>query len=1555
MESTSAPNGIVDVIIPVYGGPAEVKACLETVLASGNSMLGSVIVINDCSPEPEINEYLRELSEAALITLLVNEENQGFIQSCNRGAALRPENDFVLLNADTEVHGDWLDRMVAHARRHAKVATVTPFSNNATIASYPWGGNARTRDTTIDVAALDDAMASANAGESVSLPTAIGFCMFVAREAWRSSDGFDERYGRGYGEEVEFCLSAAALGWDHLLACDVFVYHAGNVSFGYESDQLKIEAQKVVDQRYPDFSAQVQEWIKRDPALPARLQCDLQRLKPGIGPRILHISHRLGGGVSQYIEDLSAACWAHSDCLSLVLAPWGDSALSIETTGGEGEFSVRLPEADAEQLMPDLLMALGIQRIHYHHVAGQPQWVLDLPAKLNLPFDVTIHDFVAVCPQFHFQDQSGRFCGRPAEAACNTCIADRPNQWGLDIGEWRKIFSDHLTKAERIICPSSSAAEAIQDYYPHLVCSVWPHADAQTEQFSRHQVRSESRIKIAMVGGLSLIKGFDLVADIIRRAELEDLPLDFVIIGPTIKPLHTHTRALVTGPYEREELPDILVRERPDCFLFASQIPETFSFALSACLSTGLPIVASSLGAIGERLLNVPQARLLPSHADAGDFIEVLMAQPQAHIASPRPVAEGESVQPDQYAERYLSCLTPPEPIEKERLLAVLARVTEAEKPLAAPLPPVEELLNAALDQRFAEAQAALRHYTLNTHAILQEREAHLTIRAKEVEHLIDTVEELQKVHAREEEHLKDEIAALQKANAADVEHLKSVVAGLQAEQEAMKADLDRSAAYQDELLAERDQILIDRNVLADRVYEMESSTLWRLMTPVRWVLHRVKIGIKQTAPIANLMRKIYVFSRYHYSMGGWTGLSGAVGRRWDRWRRREDIRTPAMGQEPNWLAPLPSGPVAFVETGEPELSIIIPSFGEHAVTAHCVRSIYASPPPVPFEVLVADDAYAEPFDPEVFGISGIRVIRQEQNLGFLRNCNQAVSRVRGSRVLLLNNDTQVLGGAIDALWRTFDQFPGVGSVGAKLLYPDGKLQEAGGIIWRDGSGWNWGRDEDADLPRFNYVRDVDYCSAAALMVDMQAWRAVGGFDEQFAPCYYEDTDLCFALRGAGWRTLYQPAAQVVHFEGVSHGTDVSQGQKAYQVRNQDFFAAKWAEQLSMHAANGEQPMRECDRGAKARILWVEACMLTPDQDSGSLRSIRLLKILRDLGCKVTFAADNLLADEPYAQLLRDEGIEVLHAPHVQSMKDYLQLHGGAYDVVTLCRHYIAIQYIDLLKNAHPATQIWFDTIDLHYLRLRRQYELDGAQATLKMADLAYSEELAVIAQSDLTIVVSDTEVAALVQEMPHARVALISNIHEINESKVEASGRKNVLFVGGFQHPPNIDAVEYYGNEIWPLFKAACPEAETWVIGSRMPDKLKRWGEAQGLQMLGFVEDLVPYYEQCKLAIAPLRYGAGVKGKVNQALSYGVPVVGSPVALEGMGLESGRHAMSASTPEAFAQAMAAVYGDEQLWASLSANGRASLQGRFTPDVARLALREALGPLLSEVTGEAAA
>ena len=223
-----------------------------------------------------------------------------------------------------------------------------------------------------------------------------------------------------------------------------------------------------------------------------------------------------------------------------------------------------------------------------------------------------------------------------------------------------------------------------------------------------------------------------------------------------------------------------------------------------------------------------------------------------------------------------------------------------------------------------------------------------------------------------------------------------------------------------------------------------------------------------------------------------------------------------------------------------------------------------------------------------------------------------------------------------------------------------------------------------------------------------------------------------------------------------------------------------------------------------------------------------------------------------------------------------------------------------------------------------------------------------VISQSDLTIVVSEVEVSELADEQPDAKVAVISNIHEIAHDRPGFDDRSGVMFVGGFQHPPNIDAVEYYANEIWPLLTELCPDLETYIIGSRMPDRLKKLGESKGLKMLGFVEDLTPYYESCKLAIAPLRYGAGVKGKVNQALSYGVPVVGSPDAVEGMGLTPEREVMVAETPEDFADSIAKVYNNRELWQALSERGSASLVGRFTPEVAEEAVRHALAPWLDE-------
>ena len=1562
--SAAGVAGPVDIIIPVYSGLAEVKACLDSVLSSSSAAQGEVIVVNDCSPEPAIDDFLRGLALESRITLLENEDNLGFVKSCNRAAALRPDNDFILLNADTEVNGSWLDRLVAHATRFSDVASITPFSNNATIASYPRGGARRNSSDDIPVGAIDDAMSAVNAGESVSLPTAVGFCMWVSRNAWQQAGGFDERYGRGYGEEVEFCMATAAKGWRHLLACDVFVYHAGGTSFGDESDRLKVTAQQMIDDRYPDFPDIVEAWIAEDPALDARIRCDVQLLGLTDAPRILHVTHNMGGGVEQHVRDLAAACSEKDGSLHLVLRPWGAGGYRLERIGGDSEFRKLINANIAQDLIPRFMSAARIQRLHFHHYAGLPKWVVLLPEALGVPYDVTVHDFVSVCPQFHFQEPSGRYCGRPSDEDCNRCIAERPNHLELDIGDWRSLFSSHFANADRVICPTRYVARVIGEYFPNLTTQILPHPEPRSGVPLEYAKQTRSRLKVAIVGGLTPIKGLDLVEAVIRQAELENRPVDFVIIGFTTRPFYAGCRAAVTGPYSRADLPNIFVRERPDCFLFLPQIPETYAYTLSACLATGLPIVAKALGALEERLENISRAHLLPADTDAQSVLNLIMAQQPAYqtlMSTDSDTQTGATAQ-SEYLAHYLAPLSQPFEADWEGLTVILREMDRVDAPADIPAPPIDELLDAALWQRTEEHQAELRRQVQHGAHTLAQQEAHLHARAEEVAHLESVISEVSEASRREEAHLKSEIAALQLSKERDVQHLQEKVAEINAERDGLgdqlkravlevqqfKAHADQFKAEADQFKADADQFKADAAVWMARALELESSTLWRMMSPLRWVLHRIKPLVRPTLRVLRFARKGMQWCRYHFAMGGWSGLRVALGRRLERLQHRQALEKPTSSSQESIVPELLPQPLALETSDEPALSIVIPCYGQHEVTAQSVQAIASFPPSMPYEVLVADDAFETPFDPMQFHLTGVTVLRAENNLGFLHNCNAAVAATRGNRVLLLNNDTMVLRGSIDALWQTFERFENVGAVGAKLLYPNGRLQEAGGIIWRDGSGWNWGRDENADAPRFNYVRDADYCSAAALMVDKQIWDAVGGFDPRFAPCYYEDTDLCFAIRQQGKRVLYQPVAEVLHFEGVSHGTDVSEGAKAYQARNQLTFAQKWQRELASHAPNGEQPHKEADRGVAARILWLEACMITPDQDSGSLRTLRLLRLLLRLGCKVTFAADNLLADEPYAQHLRDEGIEVLHAPHVNSMGEYLCDHGGQYDVVTLCRHYIAIQHIDLLRDRHPGTQVWFDTIDLHYLRLRRQYQLDQASATLKMAQMAYREECEVVDKSDVTIVVSEVEVEELAKERPDAKVAVISNIHEIAQDRPAFDARSGVMFVGGFQHPPNVDAVEFYANEIWPLVTERCPGLKTYIIGSRMPESLRKLGESRGLQMVGFAEDLTPYYESCAVAIAPLRYGAGVKGKVNQALSYGLPVVGSPVAVEGMGLTHEREAMVAETAEDFAESIVKVCSDPALWQTLSMNGGASLAGRFTPEVAEQALRAVLMPWLNE-------
>jgi glycosyltransferase involved in cell wall biosynthesis len=527
----------------------------------------------------------------------------------------------------------------------------------------------------------------------------------------------------------------------------------------------------------------------------------------------------------------------------------------------------------------------------------------------------------------------------------------------------------------------------------------------------------------------------------------------------------------------------------------------------------------------------------------------------------------------------------------------------------------------------------------------------------------------------------------------------------------------------------------------------------------------------------------------------------------------------------------------------------------------------------------------------------------------------------------------------MDALVETFRLKRDAGLVGSRLIYPDGRQQEAGGIVSFDGFAWNYGHLDDPYKPQYSYLRQVDYCSGASLGIRRFLFEELGGLDTGFAPAYYEDADLAFRVRAAGYGVYYQPLSRVVHFEGVSAGTDESaaSGMKRFQAINREKFHDRWRDELASHGGRGKALEYEKERGVKRRVFVVDNYMITPDRESGSLRMLNLFAILQELGFKVTFAAANLEAPEPYLSNLQMRGVECLYRPYTKSVANHLKRQGDVYDLVILSRADAAAKVMPAAKRHCTNAKIVFDTVDLHFLREARLAELSGEKATRDVAESRKRQELDLIAQADSTLVVSEAERQVLANEAPDADVHLVSNIHRIFGSTTSFGERRGILFIGAFAHPPNIDGVLWLANEILPLIRARLPDLVCHIIGANPPAQIRALAE-EGVEIHGYVPDVRPYFDGCRLSVAPLRYGAGVKGKVNQSLAHGLPVVATSQATEGMFLTDGESVLLADDPHAFADAVVRLYREERLWQRLSDNGAQVMEEHFSFGAAKRAL-----------------
>jgi GT2 family glycosyltransferase/glycosyltransferase involved in cell wall biosynthesis len=631
---------------------------------------------------------------------------------------------------------------------------------------------------------------------------------------------------------------------------------------------------------------------------------------------------------------------------------------------------------------------------------------------------------------------------------------------------------------------------------------------------------------------------------------------------------------------------------------------------------------------------------------------------------------------------------------------------------------------------------------------------------------------------------------------------------------------------------------------------------------------------------------------------------------------------------------PLPTRPIEFPVHEQVEISIIIPVFNQFPFTQACLASLQEHQGMERFDVIIVDDCSTDATAEVVPRMPGVTYLRNETNFGFIASCNRGAEMARGKYLVFLNNDTLVRNGWLSALADTFAEEPQAGIVGAKFVYPDGRLQEAGGIIWRDASGWNYGNADDPEKPEYNYLREVDYCSAAALMIPKTLFQSVGGFDPRYAPAYYEDTDLAFKVRRAGYKVLYQPLSEVIHYEGATSGTDLSTGTKKYQEINRSTFAERWAAELITKPTNGDVAFLWQASPGRKNILVIDHYVPKPDQDSGSLRMFQILKILRRLGHRITFIPDNLAKTQPYTGELQKRGIEVVYYPYIKKLRDYLVSHGTRFDVVVLSRCDFVHKHIADVRLYAPGSRVIFDTVDLHHLREDGEARLTGDPELRRKAQEKEELEHELIEQADETWVVSPVERHLLQEKWPGKSIQLVSNIVDIPGSKAPFALRSDFLFIGGFQHRPNTDGVLFFVQEIYPLISKRLPEVKFYIIGDKPPPEITGLA-TERIIVAGLQRHVAPFFDKVKLSVAPLRFGAGVKGKINQSMAFGVPVVATSLAAEGMELRDREDILVADEPEDFAEALVELYESEELWNRISENGIEKTRSLYSTEVAR--------------------
>lgn len=746
---------------------------------------------------------------------------------------------------------------------------------------------------------------------------------------------------------------------------------------------------------------------------------------------------------------------------------------------------------------------------------------------------------------------------------------------------------------------------------------------------------------------------------------------------------------------------------------------------------------------------------------------------------------------------------------------------------------------------------------------------------------------------------------------------LERIVKGKEQENDLMSQDLKNA-------IREVQDMSIDYN----QFQEFKSGLLWRALLRYRLLKRKSNTALRLIK--FPLVHPLMSFEALKILLT--EGRSGLVEKIYNMPIKSSTSYSHIDKSEEQFLASIEE--INFEANKKPLVSIVIPVHNKWRYTYSCLRILKEKIKDISYEIIVVDNASTDETCMMFKKICNVNYLRNKKNLAFVGGCNLGAKAAKGKYVVFLNNDTLVTEKWLSSLVDTFKTNKRVGLVGSKLIYPNNKLQEAGGIVTRNRNIWNYGRLNDPNGYEYNYLKDVDYCSGASIMVSTSIFRKLNGFDKLYSPCYFEDTDLAFRVRRLGFRTLYQPKSELFHYEGITAGKDVNKGLKKYQIINKKKFFKRWNRILKKENLNDKDGLflaRDRSKDQK-HVLFMDNCVPMYDKDAGSFIAFEYIKILRDMGYKIIFWPFNQAKIDPYTEELQQLGIEVVYGG--VNFTDYICENGKFIDIAIISRPDVARAFLNDVKQYSKA-KIMYLAVDLHFLR------------EFRAAEVLKSTEENIMQNSDVSLFYSTKEVDLINKEFSNCKAEFIPWIQRIENRKPnEFRFRKGLIFLGNYYHPPNVDAVKWFHDQVFPILKEKIPDISVTLYGNNPPKDILDLHSID-FDVAGFLkeEEVINVYNSAKVFIAPIRFGAGFKGKIAKAMSHGLPVVTTNIGAEGMGVIDGENIMIADDAKGFAQKVEKVYKSKELWEKISKKSIEYIKNSYSIPNAR----KKLGRIISEI------